>query len=329
MATVEFSQSVRLSIRLDGDVCVCGSIEHPFDAAARAAIASAANAFRHVPSVPLATSLSLLSHLFWLARNVLHEPVLAPIVVIHGADRSSHHDPVAAICTAFLSLMDPDRETCQTALVRFIYSFAPPSPVSSRRTALADMLAEAALTTFVHALQTAAYFGVKQDELGELVRVPRKRDTSLQWLSHNTGVLPVLRHLAATQIIAFRELVTVAMAVFGHNPPADETCDLVGAALDVAAGAPCRIADITAATRVWLGSAPFAPTVSQAELERLRRLDDDALSVWARGIGLAQPALQTFRASAIFPATQRKRPLPQEARCSESKRVRFSLGDFF
>jgi hypothetical protein len=331
MVTVDFSSSFSISLALENDLCVCasthGQTTQPFDETVRRALLRAVNACKHMPSVPLATALALLSHLFWLARNVLVEPPLTLITVASGGERASHRDPVIAICDAFRFLVDPGHETCQSALVRFVYSFAPPqAALPPQRTALANMLAEAALTTFIEALQCASYFSVKQEEINGLVKIPRLRGLPLQWLSHNTGFLTVLRQLAATHLVAFRELVAVVVAVFGRSVPQDSTQDLVGAALDAVGGKKCRIADITAATRSWLGSSPFAPVVSRAELERLSRLGDDDLSFWVCGIRSPQSLFATFRLSSILPGPSRKRDA-SDAPTRDAKKVRFSSGD--
>jgi hypothetical protein len=336
-ATVVFSPSFQLSLSLEGDSLVCvsnhGQTKHLFGESERDALLTAAHSFLHIVSVPLATALSLLSHLFWLVRHTLNRQVSTPIPVTLGKERSVHHDPIAAVCAAFLLLVDPMRETGQVALARFIYSFAPPSALPPQRTALAALLAEAAVSTFIHTLRAAACFQLEQDEISGLVKIPRLSESRLQWLSHNDGFLPVLRQLATTRIVAFHELVAVVIAVFGRSPPADETQDLVGAALDVAAGATCRINDLTAATRDWLGRTPFSPTVSQLEVQKLHQLDDNAFSVWAFGICSTQPAPPTFRLSGfladpewpenILRDLKRKRPVPEEPE-NKKKRVRFT-----
>lgn len=339
MSTIEFSPFFKLSLALDGDSFVCGPAKHPFGDAERDALLAAVKSFTHVVSVPLATALSLLSHLCWVVRNNLAHPVLTPIAVTNGKKRSLHYDTVAAVCTAFLFIVDPYQDTSQSALVRFIYSFAPMSAMSTECTALSTLLAKAAVTCFIDAMRAAAFFQLQRDDVAGLVVIPQLCGLPLQWLEYNTKFLSVLRQLPTTQIVAFRELVATIRAVYGHITPKDDICDLVGAALDVAAEKPCRIADLTAATRTWLGSTPFPHTVGQAELEKLRQFDDRALAVWACGLCSTPPTPATLRPTKMLPGPEwdaksilrdheRKRPAspsPSPKEEKKKKKVKITL----
>jgi hypothetical protein len=304
MVSVDFG-TFSLALALEDGKLACtfnhNEIEYPFGENECSALLDASVSFLHFASVPLATVLSLLSHIFRLVKHALNRPVSSGIPVVAGRERTTYRDPVFAICAALLVLIDPGRETGQATLVRFLYSYAPPCALPPDRSALSTLLAEAAVDTYVAAMRNISCFVCDQQEIGGRVTIPRLADSArLRWLSHNPEFLSLLRRMLCTRIFSFRELVSVLHAVYDRALPATETQDLVGAALDVLSGAAsCRV-DITAATREWLRVTDFPPSVTDRELNGLLRMEDDALLVWACGVRPAPAPAASLRPTSFL-----------------------------
>jgi hypothetical protein len=297
---------IPLSISVLDDALTCTfantETEHPFGVAERDALLIAVATGERAASVALATSLSLLSHLFSLVRNCLHRSVSQGIPVTLPRERFVYADPIVAVCAALLLLIDPLRETGHAALVAFVLGHAPPTAFAMQdRSQLPVMLADAAVCMYLRALRAAAAFRPPMTVLHGWIAVPQHRHRSLAWLSHHPDIYDVLRRMMETRIVAFHELVSIVIAIFGDGAAASAdgggsgagvsaAGDFVSTAIDAARGVPCAQEDTVRAMTEWISRAPFPPTVSQLEIDRVLRLEPAALAAWVGGPAPPQAA---------------------------------------
>jgi hypothetical protein len=291
---------IPLSISVLDDALTCTfantETEHPFGVAERDALLIAVATGERAASVALATSLSLLSHLFSLVRNCLHRSVSQGIPVTLPRERFVYADPIVAVCAALLLLIDPLRETGHAALVAFVLGHAPPTAFAMQdRSQLPIVLADAAVCMYLRALRVAAAFRPPMTVLHGWIAVPQHRHRSLAWLSRHPDIYDVLRHMMETRIVAFHELVAIVIAIFGDSDAAAGSAgsaagaagaaadDFVSTAMDAARGVPCAQEDTVRAMTEWISRAPFPPTVSQLEIDRVLRLEPAALATWVGG----------------------------------------------
>jgi hypothetical protein len=321
---------IPLSISVLDDALTCTfantETEHPFGVAERDALLIAVATGERTASVALATSLSLLSHLFSLVRNCLHRSVSQSIPVTLPRERFVYADPIVAVCAALLLLIDPLRETGHAALVAFVLGHAPPTAFAMQdRNQLPVVLADAAVCMYLRALRTAAAFKPPTTVLHGWIAVPQYRHRSLAWLSHHPDIYGVLRCMMETRIVAFHELVAIVIAIFGDGAVgadgggASAGGDFVSTAIDAARGVPCAQEDVIRAMTEWISRAPFPPTVSQLEIDRVLRMEPVALAAWVGGQAPqspppAAPPQAAFRFSGFLLTDEARKKWDQKTR---------------